>query len=731
MEKITAEARLEQLKADIARRKLLKLQKQGTPEAGSVRNHTAADVNVEDSSKEEQKVRKQQKQKKPKVKTTKHDINDDNDDSHEDDREKERKVGKKKKKKKLLDKEENTVEKDSDEEGEGIKEQKKPRHKAKKKKSDSSRKAKSDSIDDDDDDDKGKKSSGSESEHEPGDEDDESDGNAEDDRTMETDPNVIGGFTVLGNFTHEPQRPVKRKLPDWLANPTIIGGGLKKRSCDSSKKEEEEDEAVMKILDDDLKENLHGNGIKSFFPVQRQFIPEIWKDLRFSITCGRYGLRPRDFCVSAPTGSGKTLAYTLPIIQCLKHRWEPHVWAVVVLPVRDLAEQVYQVFCQYCAGTPLKVGLVVGKTTFSVEQETLVMKRYPGVYHSLVDILVATPGRLVDHVNSTPGFDLSHLRFLVIDEADRMMEDIKHDWLSVVETAAYTTAPQAYRPMSRSLPGPLTIASARCSQMPLQKLLFSATLSHNPEKLERLNLFMPRLMTSVVSQPPAALRHQHNSQIDDQENEHSEDITENADGGFVGKYTTPEGLTEYLVESESAEKPLVVLHFLHNLKFRSVLCFTNSLETTHRLCLLVRLFGGLTVKEFSSRLPGERRKKILKQFSKGKIDLLVCSDVMARGMDVDNVKYVISYDNPPFIKTYIHRVGRTARAGRAGTAISLLEKKEFFHFKKMMREAGKWQKIREMKLARQALKPLVEPFQVALSKLPQIIKEEKKKHPKH
>ncbi|KAL8624752.1 hypothetical protein ACOMHN_002447 [Nucella lapillus] len=93
------------------------------------------------------------------------------------------------------------------------------------------------------------------------------------------------------------------------------------------------------------------------------------------------------------------------------------------------------------------------------------------------------------------------------------------------------------------------------------------------------------------------------------------------DGGFVGKYTTPEGLTEYLVESEAGQKPLVVLHLLHHLKFRSVLCFTNSVETTHRLCLLVKLFGGVTVKEFSSRLPADRRRKILKQFSKGKIDL--------------------------------------------------------------------------------------------------------------
>ncbi|KAL8624753.1 hypothetical protein ACOMHN_002448 [Nucella lapillus] len=100
---------------------------------------------------------------------------------------------------------------------------------------------------------------------------------------------------------------------------------------------------------------------------------------------------------------------------------------------------------------------------------------------------------------------------------------------------------------------------------------------------------------------------------------------------------------------------------------------------------------------------------------------LVCSDVMARGMDVDGVKYVVSYDRPPFVSTYIHRVGRTARAGRAGTALSLLENKEFFHFKRMMRQAGKWRGIREMKFSRQALQTLVEPFQAALAQLPRII----------
>ncbi|XP_023931272.1 DEAD-box ATP-dependent RNA helicase 1-like [Lingula anatina] len=98
---------------------------------------------------------------------------------------------------------------------------------------------------------------------------------------------------------------------------------------------------------------------------------------------------------------------------------------------------------------------------------------------------------------------------------------------------------------------------------------------------------------------------------------------------------------------------------------------------------------------------------------------------MARGMDVDNVQYVLSYDSPPYIKTYIHRVGRTARAGKVGTAVSLCEKKEIFHFKKMIKEAGKTS-VSEMKLRKSDYKALVEPYKNALAELQEILKKEKK-----
>ncbi|XP_023931271.1 ATP-dependent RNA helicase DDX51-like [Lingula anatina] len=218
---------------------------------------------------------------------------------------------------------------------------------------------------------------------------------------------------------------------------------------------------------------------------------------------------------------------------------------------------------------------------------------------------------------------------------------------------------------------PIETINASRLDMPLHKLLFSATLSQNPEKLQQLNLFQPKLFTAGLKE-----RVEIESVNLTSEKTGEEDGLARIEGGFVGKYTTPVGLSEYFIQVAAQDKPLVVLHLMHHLKFRHVLCFTNSVEATHRLFLLVKLVGGLEVREFSSSLHAIKRNRILKQFAAGKIDLLVCSDAMARGMDVDNVQYVLSYDSPPYIKTYIHRVGRTARAGKVGTAVSLCEKKE-------------------------------------------------------
>ncbi|XP_071500752.1 ATP-dependent RNA helicase DDX51-like, partial [Diadema antillarum] len=249
-------------------------------------------------------------------------------------------------------------------------------------------------------------------------------------------------------------------------------------------------------------------------------------------------------------------------------------------------------------------------------------------------------------------------------------------------------------------------------QLPLQKLLFSATLSQNPEKLTQLRLFQPRLITIREG---SGLRSRHSPPGNQQG-------AETAD--FVGKYTTPVGLSEYFVQCTAGDKPLVLCHLLLHLYFKQVLCFTNTVEATHRLYLLLKLMDSVDVAEFSSNLGHAERQDILKRFKAGKIQILVCSDAMARGMDIENVKCVISYDLPPHLRTYIHRVGRTARAGRGGTAFSFVRKKEVTKFKQMLRNAGK-EKIKRHHVSADHLESLVPSFTSALSELPSLLKEEK------
>ncbi|KNC80715.1 hypothetical protein SARC_06936 [Sphaeroforma arctica JP610] len=143
-----------------------------------------------------------------------------------------------------------------------------------------------------------------------------------------------------------------------------------------------------------------------------------------------------------------------------------------------------------------------------------------------------------------------------------------------------------------------------------------------------------------------------------------------------------------MVKCSPQEKPMVLLHMLLKLNFKKVLVFTSSVDSTHRLYLLLKLYGGIRVAEFSSGLSPTDRKRILQSFAQDKIDVLICSDAMSRGMDVSNVQYVVSYDAPSYIKTYIHRVGRTARAGRSGTAFTIVKRDEVKQFKQMMSKAA-------------------------------------------
>lgn len=193
----------------------------------------------------------------------------------------------------------------------------------------------------------------------------------------------------------------------------------------------------------------------------------------------------------------------------------------------------------------------------------------------------------------------------------------------------------------------------------------------------------------------------------------------------LGKYTFPVGLTHHYVPCRLSSKPLIVLHLILGMNFSRALCFTNSREHSHRLFLLAQAFGGVSVAEFSSRYGPGQRKKILKQFEQGKIQLLISTDATARGIDVQGVELVINYDAPQYLRTYVHRVGRTARAGKTGQAFTLLLKVQERKFLKMVSEAG----VPELachEIPRELLQPLVARYEIALSQLEKTVKEEQK-----
>ncbi|XP_074743346.1 ATP-dependent RNA helicase DDX51 [Strix uralensis] len=505
-------------------------------------------------------------------------------------------------------------------------------------------------------------------------------------------------LVVLGDYDRKPVQKVQPFLPEWLAQPKLVQKRIKDNLIPIGD---------VPGIHPRLLKKLQTNGIESFFPVQAEVIPAILQSASNGYLMGRGGYRPRDICVSAPTGSGKTLSFVIPIVQVLLDRVVCQVRALVVLPTKELAQQVSKVFNIYTDGTGLKVVLITGQKSFAKEQEMLVQKKVTG-YCSLADIIVATPGRLTDHISQTPGFSLMQLRFLIVDEADRMIDDMHQNCLNQIVKAAFQVENDSGSNMlfQRTKPGPITAASSCYPQIPLQKLLFSATLTQDPEKLQQLDLFQPRLFTSVYSEKKTL--------GDGRETE--QDTNK--------KYTLPEGLSQCYVPCDLNSKPLLLLHFMLTMKFSRVLCFTNSREASHRLFLLVQAFGGVTVAEFSSRLPPNERRRTMKEFEQGKIQLLISTDATARGIDIKGVNYVINYDAPQFIRTYIHRVGRTARAGEVGVAFSLVLRIQERRFLRMLKDAG-IQDIKKNPVKGNSLKPLVQRYEEALCKLEKTVKNER------
>ncbi|EAT90229.1 hypothetical protein SNOG_02017 [Parastagonospora nodorum SN15] len=487
--------------------------------------------------------------------------------------------------------------------------------------------------------------------------------------------------------------PTFSTLPPWLAQPTTVESSRTVPFAELG-------------VDAHYLKKLESQGFKDALAVQTALLPMLHQGFEQHLG---------DICVSAKTGSGKTLAYLLPIIEALKDRAVPTLSAIVVVPSRQLVNQALQVAEDLCAGTKIKVGTALGNTAFPPDAEAAgqvegsVPPHAAGAkdlherasqqfrtgfvekggilddlmnmpqdhipqYDSGVDILICTPGRLVEHIEHTTGFLLNSVRWLVIDEADQLLNQNFQGWASVLMDALHGETPVDFmnaqeRLLKRERDANSMWSAILPARRQLTKIVLSATMEKDLTKLGTLRLKRPKL---VVVQDEATevqpLDHEDNN------------------------FELPSTLDEFSVHvADGSNKPLHLLYVLLNYVFTGietgennededsetgvaehpsrVLVFTKSTENASRLShLLATLAPAFKnhLKTMTRALTAEASRKLLKSFGTGEIKILIASDAASRGLDIPDITHVINYDMPTSITSYVHRVGRTARAGKSG-----------------------------------------------------------------
>jgi ATP-dependent RNA helicase RhlE len=323
-------------------------------------------------------------------------------------------------------------------------------------------------------------------------------------------------------------------------------------------------------------------------PVQRQAIPVI--------------LQGKDILAGAQTGTGKTAGFTLPLLQRLSTvrpgKGRRPVRALILTPTRELAAQVGESVSTYGRHLPLTSTVIFGGVKINPQIQQL---------RTGVDILVATPGRLLDHV-SQGTLDLSTVELLVLDEADRMLDmGFIHDIRKIL----------ALLPQQR------------------QNLLFSATYSNDIRKLADKLLNAPVLIE-------------------------------------VARRNVPAELVEQVVHPVDRERKRELLSFMvGSQNWRQVLVFTRTKHGANRLAQQLEKDGISSAAIHGNKSQGARTRA-LANFKRGEVRVLVATDIAARGLDIDQLPHVVNYELPNVPEDYVHRIGRTGRAGNEGQALSLV-----------------------------------------------------------
>ena len=318
-------------------------------------------------------------------------------------------------------------------------------------------------------------------------------------------------------------------------------------------------------------------------PIQNQAIPEI--------------MQGHDVMGLAQTGTGKTAAFVLPILNRLLHGRHRGIRALIIAPTRELSEQIHQAIGELGFGTGLRSVSVYGGVGINAQIKSL----------KYADIVVACPGRLLDHINRRT-IDFSRLEVLVLDEADQMFD-------------------MGFLPDIRRI---LT----HLPKQDRQTLLFSATM-------------------------PKAILHL------------ADDILKNGVKIQAGNDAPAEAVRHFFYPIAQHLKTPLLLRLLGNTRTEAVLVFTRTKHLARRLSGKLSEAGYHST-SLQGNLSQTRRKDAMNGFKSGKYQVLVATDIAARGIDVSNVSHVINYDMPSTPEAYIHRTGRTGRASRRGEAFTFI-----------------------------------------------------------
>lgn len=347
-------------------------------------------------------------------------------------------------------------------------------------------------------------------------------------------------------------------------------------------------EPILKALDKE--------GYTTPTPIQEQAIPII--------------LQQKDLLGCAQTGTGKTAAFALPILQLLaaQPREKPHVIKCLILtPTRELAIQINESFAAYGRHLHLKHTVIFGGVPQGAQVQAL---------KNGVDILIATPGRLLDLIGQK-FIHLQHLDIFVLDEADRMLDmGFIHDVKKVVQRL-----PQQRQTLFFSATMPKEIQS------------LANSILNNPEKVE---------VTPVSS--------------------------------------TAETINQFLYLVDKNDKRKLLIHLLQDKKIQNAIVFTRTKHGADRVAkeLQKAHIGAEAIHGDKSQ---NARQRALGNFKSGTTRILVATDIAARGIDVDLLSHVVNYDLPDVPETYVHRIGRTGRAGQSGIAISFCDSEEMDNLK--------------------------------------------------